>query len=193
MAINFPINPSLGQVYTSGTDSWIWNGTSWEVQPISAPAFTNIEVSGTITGNLLGNVTGNIEGNLVGNVTGNVEGNVTGDLTGNVTGDVTGMLMGNADTATAFETPRNINGVSFDGTSDVTVTADANTLSGTQLNTSVVTSNLTTVGTLTQVQVAGDVTVNSNVVVSKLPSQTSHATNKKYVDTRSIAMSVALS
>jgi cytoskeletal protein CcmA (bactofilin family) len=55
---------------------------------------------------------------------------VASDVTGNVTGNVTGDLTGNADTATALETARTISlagdlsgSVSFDGTSDVTVTA----------------------------------------------------------------------
>ena len=29
MALNFPANPSLNQVYTSGSQSWTWNGTAW--------------------------------------------------------------------------------------------------------------------------------------------------------------------
>jgi len=37
---------------------------------------------------------------------------------------------GNAATATKLATPRNINGVVFDGSSDITVTADGNTLTG---------------------------------------------------------------
>ena len=53
----------------------------------------------------------------------------TGDVTGNVTGDVTGDVTGNADTATALETDRAIAisgavtgaGISFDGTSDITI------------------------------------------------------------------------
>jgi hypothetical protein len=43
---------------------------------------------------------------------------------------------------------RTINGVAFDGTANITVTADANTLSGTTLKSTVVTSSLTSVGTL---------------------------------------------
>ena len=46
-----------------------------------------------------------------------IEVDLTGDVTGNLTGDVTG----NADTATALETARNIGGVSFDGTADITL------------------------------------------------------------------------
>ena len=48
-------------------------------------------------------------------------------------------------------------------------------------------SSITTVGTLTDLSVAG------NISVPTIPSQTTHATNKKYVDTRAIAMSIALS
>ena len=37
--------------------------------------------------------------------------------------EFTGALTGNADTATALETARTINGVSFDGTADITIEA----------------------------------------------------------------------
>lgn len=53
--------------------------------------------------------------------------------------------------------------------------------------------NITTVGTLTSLTVTSDVTANANVVIATNPTITTHATNKKYVDKRSIAMSVALS
>ena len=59
-------------------------------------------------------------GNLVitkGTIVADLEGNVTGDITGDVTGDVTG----NASTATALQTSRTIAGVSFDGTSNITI------------------------------------------------------------------------
>ena len=55
---------------------------------------------------------------------------------------------GNADTATALATARAINGVNFDGSAPVTVTAAAGTLSGDTLKATVVTSSLTTVGTI---------------------------------------------
>lgn len=55
---------------------------------------------------------------------------------------------GNAATATKLATARNINTVAFDGTADITVTAAAGTLTGTTLNSTVVTSSLTTVGTI---------------------------------------------
>lgn len=46
-----------------------------------------------------------------------------GTATGTNTGDQT-TVTGNAGTATALQTPRNINGVAFNGTQDITVTAN---------------------------------------------------------------------
>ena len=57
--------------------------------------------------------TGNI------NITGTIQS--SGTITGNLTGDVTG----NASTATALETARTINGVSFDGTANISFDTDS--------------------------------------------------------------------
>jgi hypothetical protein len=65
-----------------------------------------------------------------------------------------GALTGNASTATALETARTINSVSFDGTANITVTAAAGTLTGTTLKSTVVTSSLTTVGVLASGSIA---------------------------------------
>jgi len=64
-------------------------------------------------------------------------------------GSLTGPLTGNASTATALQTARTINGTSFNGTANITVTAAASTLTGTSLPAAVVTSSLTSVGTIT--------------------------------------------
>jgi hypothetical protein len=67
---------------------------------------------------------------------------------------------GNAATATsaaALTTPRAINGVNFDGSAPITVTADANTLSNTTLKSTVVASSLTSVGTLSALDVNGTI------------------------------------
>jgi hypothetical protein len=50
--------------------------------------------------------------------------------------------------AATLTTPRAINGVNFDGSAAITVTAAAGTLSGTTLNATVVSSSLTSVGTI---------------------------------------------
>ena len=67
----------------------------------------------------------------------------------------TGALTGNASTATTLATARNINGVSFNGSADITVTAAAGTLSGATLASGVTASSLTSVGTLTSLTVSG--------------------------------------
>jgi hypothetical protein len=56
---------------------------------------------------------------FTGALTGNVTGNLTGNVTGNVSG-TSGSTTGNAATATALQNARTINGVSFDGTGNVT-------------------------------------------------------------------------
>jgi hypothetical protein len=98
-----------------------------------------------------------------------------------------------AGSAATLTTARNINGVSFNGSSDITVTAAAGTVTGNTLNSTVVNSNLTSVGSLTDLEVTGDVTANSNVIIEQIPTSVNHATNKKYVDARAAAMGVALS
>ena len=60
-----------------------------------------------------------------------------------------GNLTGNASTATKLAATKNINGVAFDGSANITIAADANTLTGTTLASNVVNSSLTGVGTIT--------------------------------------------
>lgn len=73
-------------------------------------------------------------------------------------------VTGNAATATKLQTPRMINGVNFDGTINISVPAAAATLTGNVLNANVKASSLTSVGTLTSLAVAGDITVNGRSV-----------------------------
>ncbi len=68
---------------------------------------------------------------------------------------------GNAATATALATARAINGVDFDGTGAITVTAAAGTLTGTELKSTVVTSSLTATGTVATGTWGSDITMGS--------------------------------
>ncbi len=77
-------------------------------------------------------------------------------ITGTNTGDQT-TISGNAGTATKLAAPKNINGVAFDGSSDVTVTAAASTLTGATLNSTVTNSSLTSVGILTNLTVTNPI------------------------------------
>ena len=80
-----------------------------------------------------------------------------GTITADLTGDVTGNVSGNAGSATRLQTARTINGVSFNGTANITI----------QDSTKVPTSGGTMTGRLT---------------LSADPTQPLHAVTKQYVD-----------
>jgi hypothetical protein len=86
----------------------------------------------------------------------------------NATGTVAHLdsdITGNAATATALATAREINGESFDGTGNITVTAAANTLTTNTLASGVTASSLTSVGTLADLTVAGLITANGGITI----------------------------
>jgi len=94
------------------------------------------------------------------------------DLHTNLVGDVTGDVTGNSSTATKLAATVDINGVAFDGSSDITITAvaDAGTLTGTALASGVVTSSLTEFGTITTGNVDAilpDAATNSKGIVER--------------------------
>jgi hypothetical protein len=72
----------------------------------------------------------------------------------------------NAVSATKLATSRNINGVLFDGSADIIVTANAGTLTGTTLASNVINSSLTSVGTLTNTTINGKLIVGTSSAVS---------------------------
>ena len=100
--------------------------------------------AGVITADLVGNVTGNVTANSGTSVFNTVQ----------ATQFVGAQLSGNASTATRLATARTINGTNFDGTNNITVTADATTLTGTTLNSGITLSSLNQVGTLNSLNVA---------------------------------------
>ena len=142
--------------------------------PAAAETLTGTTLKSTVTGSsltsvgTLANLT--VTNPIAGSVTGNAATatNLTGltssvatlnNLSGVNTGDQTS-ITGNAATATKLAASKNINGVAFDGSADITVTADAGTLTGTTLKSTVIGSSLTSVGTL------GDLTVTNPIVGS---------------------------
>lgn len=70
----------------------------------------------------------------------------TGVLSIAVAADFPTLNQNTTGSAATLTTPRAINGVNFDGSAAITVTAAAGTLTGTTLNSTVVTSSLTTLG-----------------------------------------------
>jgi hypothetical protein len=136
--------------------------------------FTDLQVTNAIAGSVTGNaatVTTNADltGPIIssGNTTSVASQTGTGStfvmdtsptlITPNI-GTATGSISGNAGTATALQTARTINGISFDGTANITITAAASTLTGTTLASNIVSSSLTSVGTLGSLALSGAVT-----------------------------------
>ena len=89
----------------------------------------------------------NVDAGVVTGATSITSTKFVGNVTGNVTGS-SGSTTGNAATATALANARTINGVSFNGTANITVRAAAGTLTGATLKSTVVTSSLTSLGTI---------------------------------------------
>ena len=87
-------------------------------------------------------------------------------LTGNAVSATTAINAGTATTATKLTTARNINGVAFDGTKDITIStvADAGTLTGTTLKSTVTGSSLTSVGTIASLT-TGTITNSGKLIV----------------------------
>ncbi len=126
------------------------NGISGSVSsPTTTPAITL--TLGNITPSTVNGITFSGSSSPTLSVSGTAS--ISGTSAGTNTGDQTSVT-GNAGTATALQNARNINGVSFNGTADITVTAAAGTLTGSTLNSTVLNSSLTSVGTLTNLTVA---------------------------------------
>ena len=113
--------------YNSGTGAFTYTGPSQsEVQAHITKSYVDgLGIAATTAANLTG--TPNISVGTIGasgDITGNLVGNVTGNVTGNTSGS-SGSTTGNAATATALATARNISGVAFDGTANITLNTSA--------------------------------------------------------------------
>tara|TARA_R110002020_G_scaffold132420_5_gene295690 strand:- start:4036 stop:5295 length:1260 start_codon:yes stop_codon:yes gene_type:complete len=167
VTVNFA--PSeLSSVTVASDDKVIIADTSDSDNPKTVTAST---IAGLVT-NISGNAataTALETARTIGGVSFNGTANI--DLAGvNTAGNQN--TSGNAATTTALATARAINGVDFDGTAAITVTADANTLSGTTLKSTVVNSSLTSVGTLTHDLTIGDTLILTGDDVSHISNST---------------------
>jgi uncharacterized protein (TIGR02145 family) len=152
-----------------------------------AGTLTGTTLKSTVTGSSLTSV-----GTLA-NLT--VTNAIAGSITGNAataTTATTATTAGTASTATKLATARSINGVGFDGSGDITVTADAGTLTGTTLKSTVTGSSLTSVGTLANLTVtnaiAGSITGNAATATTATTATTAGtaSTATKLATARSI-------
>ena len=151
----------VGGVTTAGTNITL-SGSGTVASPYVVSANIPAAAAGTLTGSSL-NAT--VTGSSLTSVGTLANLTVTNPIVGSVTGS-SGSTTGNAATATKLATTRNINGVAFDGSADITVTAAAGTLSGNTLNATVTGSSLTSVGTLTSATVNGKVIVGASSAAS---------------------------
>jgi hypothetical protein len=167
--------------YGNGVDPW--SSLNYAVTQADAGSLTGATLAPNVLSSSLtsvGVLTGlTVTTNINGSITGNA-GSVTNGFYTNssfalgtstvavnrVSGlqSLTGInIDGNSGTATKLATARNINGVAFDGTAAITVTADASTLTATGgvLNSAVTSSSLTSVGTLISVSSSGAISTSN--------------------------------
>jgi hypothetical protein len=138
--------------YILGND---FNGSGQAIWTIDATP--NNSIGKIVARDSLGNFSANtISADVIGNLNGNVDTSSGTSKFNRVEANefVGAQLTGNSLTTSRFRTARRINGVLFDGSADVTVPADANSLTGTRLAINVVESSLTSVGILNELTVA---------------------------------------
>jgi uncharacterized protein (TIGR02145 family) len=172
------INGAAG-VTTAGTNITL-SGSGTVANPYVVSANIPAAAAGTLTGSSL-NAT--VTGSSLTSVGTLANLTVTNPIVGSVTGS-SGSTTGNAVTATKLATPRNINGVAFDGSADITVPATAGTLSGTTLNATVTGSSLTSLGTLTSATINGKVIVGASSASSVSAVLEANSTSQGFLPPR---------
>jgi hypothetical protein len=138
----------VGSDFDGGTER------TWSVDATSSNSIGKVVARNSEGGFSAGTITADFLGNLTGNVTAS-----TGTSSFNIVQAnqfIGAQLQGNAATATRLATARSINGINFDGTQNITVTASAGTLTGNEINADVKLSSLEQLGTLTNLNVAND-------------------------------------
>ena len=109
------------------------------------------------------------------------------NITGNAftaTFATTAANAGTASTATKLAIARKINNVAFDGSVDITITADAGTLTGATLNSTVTNSSLTSVGTLTNTIISGKLVVGATSAASNSAVLEANSTTQGFLPPR---------
>ena len=156
--------------YLTGNDFDGSSTTVWSVDATSANQIGKIVARNSSGGFSAGLITADLAGDVTGNVTA-ASGTSRFDVI-EANRFVGQTLTGNAFSATKLRTSRNINGVPFDGQSDITVPASARTLTDTALAANVVSSQLESVGLLNRLDVNGLITVSSNFTIGASGSNT---------------------
>ena len=108
----------------------------------AATVSTNANLTGVVTS--IGNKT-TIENGQISNIM--LANSAVANLTGTNSGDQTS-ISGNAATASKLALSKNINGVAFDGSLDISISMEAENLRGSQLASNITGSNLTSLGSI---------------------------------------------
>lgn len=152
--------------YLQGADFDGSVARSWSVDASSSNSIGKVVVRNSQGGFAAGNITADFTGNLTGNVTATA-GTSTFDVI-QANQFIGASLSGNAASASRLAIARTINAVAFDGSSNITITAAANTLSGTALSTSITHSSLTQLGIVSALNVAVDINIGSSAQLQLL-------------------------
>jgi len=148
---DFPLNQNTtGKADTAGNADTVTNATLTTALTVNTGAVTLIGNAGASTLTL-------------GAGANSFSGTASGTNTGGNTGDDTVCTSGAATTAETLKTARAINGVDFNGSQAITVTAAAGTLTGATLKADVLASSLTSLGTIASL-VATTADINAGTV-----------------------------
>jgi hypothetical protein len=210
MAINFPNSPAINNTVIVGTDTWFWNGVAWEVKPVALESTASILSGNAATATKL------LATKNINNVAFDGTANITLSTLVNGTNVLT---LGSDGVLTTPDNNLSINSSATPGTSygiigknNLTVALYSQGTGGVLIGNIVnnvdttwdfgvdgvldAPGNITTTtGTVAAraVTTTNDVTVGGNANISTVPTLPTHATNKKYVDGRAIAIAIALS
>lgn len=145
-------NPLIKGDYILGSNFTGSAAVTWSVDATANNVIGTIVARDSSGDFSAGTITADVVGNLQGNVTAS-SGTSTFDI---VTANqfVGASLSGNANTATRLRTSRKINTVSFDGTQDITIPVSGLDITGTRIANNIVNSNLSTLGTLSELFVS---------------------------------------
>jgi hypothetical protein len=174
--------------YLLGSDFDGSIGTTWSVDATANNTIGKV-VARDGSGNFsAGTITANLRGTLLGNVSTTTGRSVfkiveAEEFIGN-------NLAGNASSATRLQTARQINGVLFDGTTNITIPTSAISLTGPRLAPNVVESDLTSLGTLVSLKVADAGITIGNADDAKISASSAGGVEFKVDSSKGITFSV---
>lgn len=172
---------SLGRgAYLTGSNFNGSQDTTWSIDATPTNTIGTVVARNSLGGFEATEITANIIGNVTGNVHATLGTSTFDIITANTFIGAT--LTGNAFSATQLQTARTINGVAFDGSTNITTPANAQTLTGSYLNHTVLQSSLQSVGALTTLSVTDNkITLGSKTLTTPLSNGT--IATQEYVQT----------